>query len=108
MWIISKTGFVSVVQHQQDPSLMRARARRRDHLVNTFGLGDEEVIDLGPGANDYRWHADVTREHVKLALASAVNDVDYDSHVKEAVTGGDEVFYTAMIKSWGALRKLQS
>jgi hypothetical protein len=112
MWIISKTGFVSLVEHDQDQTMLRARARRREHLVNTFTLADDQVIDLGVRAPDYRWHADVPRQQVADVMAKSVMDLDYHSHVKEAITGGsgpkgDPVFYRAMMSCWNALFALQ-
>jgi hypothetical protein len=107
MWLITKTGFVSLVQHDTDSSKIRARARRREHLADTFDLFDADIIDLGPDAPDYRWHADVPRSHVAQAMYDSVMDLDYTSHVKEAVAGDDDVMYTAMLGCWRALYQLQ-
>jgi hypothetical protein len=107
MWIISKTGFVSLVEHDDDTLKLRARARRREHLVDTFGLDDADIIDLGPGAPDYRWHADVYREEAIERLADALRDLNYTSHVKEEVSGDDKKMSQAMFACWYALQKLQ-
>jgi hypothetical protein len=107
MWIISRDGFVSLVQHKDDPNLIRARARRREHLTDTFGLDDEDIIDLGVGAPDYRWHADVPRVDVAEAMVDEVAELDYTSHVKESVSGKDQDMYRAMLKCWNALYELQ-
>ncbi len=107
MWIITQDGFVSLVQHNADPSLIRARARRRKHLVDTFDLTDEDVIDLGANAPDYRWHADIPRIDAAQAMLDAVTELDYTSHVKESVSGKDNDMYRAMMKCWNALYELQ-
>ena len=107
MWIIAKDGFVSLVEHEADPDLMRARARRREHLAQTFDLPDAAIIDLGPDAPDYRWHADIPRLNVAQVMYDAVLDVDYTSHVKEEVAGDDNAMYTAMLACWTALHRLQ-
>jgi len=107
MWIIAKSGFVSLVQHNTDSNLIRARARRREHLVATFDLTDDEVIDLGPNAPDYRWHCDIPRDEAATVLMDAVMALDYTSHVKEEVSGPDNVMHRAMMSCWSALYRLQ-
>jgi hypothetical protein len=109
MWIISKSGFVSLVQDRDDPAFIRARARRREHLLDTFtSLTDTDIIDLGDDAPDYRWHASLPRVHVAQAMYDTVlNDVTYDSHVKEEVSGTDNEMYSAMLACWTALYRLQ-
>jgi hypothetical protein len=110
MWIISKGSFVSLVQHQDDSTKLRARARTRAHLIKIFP--DATIEDLGVNAPDYRWHANVDRADAAAKVAQTVMDVDYTSHVKEAVTGGhgpgaDHQFYSAMMQCWRALNTLQ-
>jgi hypothetical protein len=108
MWIITKGGFVSLVQHDSDPDFVRARARRFEHLANTFtSLEPDEIIDLGPNCPDYRWHANVSKDEAADVMFEAVMDLDYTSHVKESVTGGDAVFYGAMLGCWRELYALQ-
>jgi len=107
MWVIGTDGFVSLVAHRDSADMVRARARRRDHLVDTFGLSDDEVEDLGENCSDYRWHADISRDRAAEALAKMVYRIDYTSHVKEEVSKGDNLMYRAMMKCWRALRPLQ-
>ena len=107
MWIITDQGFVSIVAHDTKPDFVRARARRHEHLVDTFDLFDGDVIDLGPDAPDYRFHADVPRHKAAYAIADAVMDLHYTSHVKEHVARSDDVFYKAMLACWSALHRLQ-
>ena len=107
MWIITREGFVSLVQHDTDPERVRARARRREHLADTFDLNDADIIDLGPNAPDYRWHADVPKLNVAQAMYDAVMELDYTSHVKEEVARDDAVMYSAMLGCWRELYKLQ-
>jgi hypothetical protein len=107
MWIIHKDGFVSLVQHDDDATLIRARARRARHLRDTFGA-HVEIIDLGTDAPDYRYHANVPRVDVIDVMTEAILDLDYTSHVKEEVAGKDTEFYEAMMQCWSALYTLQS
>lgn len=108
MWIMSRSGFVSLVQHRDDPSLIRARARRLEHLTKTFDLTSLDVEDLGEEAPDYRWHADVSREKVIESLMAEVNDIDYESHAKEEMAGDDDVYYASLLRTWSAMLPLQA
>lgn len=107
MWIITRDGFVSLVEHATDHSKLRARARRVEHLQETFDLRDGDIIDLGPNAPDYRWHADIPKLNAAQAIYDAVMAIDYESHVKEEVAGDDRVMYSAMLGCWRELYKLQ-
>jgi hypothetical protein len=104
MWIFTKDGFLSVVAHEQDESVLRVRARRREHLAALVPLRD--VIDMGDAA-DYRWHADVPRDVVIDFATKAIDGLDYTSHVKEAISGRDDRMYRAMMECWTALLRLQ-
>ena len=66
-----------------------------------------DIIDLGPNAPDYRWHAEVPRNVVAQTMYDQVMDLDYSSHVKEEVAGADNIMYSAMMGCWRELHKLQ-
>ena len=100
MWTITTSGFVSLVEHDEDPDFIRARARRIEHLQDTFDLQDGDIIDLGPDCPDYRFHANIPRLNVAQKLHDAVMDLHVQSHVKEAVAGNDEAMYSAMMGCW--------
>lgn len=109
MWAITTGGFVSLVQDNTDTDFIRVRARRAQHLTDTFPtLLDADVIDLGANAPDYRWHARIPRTHVAEAMYDAVKELGYTSHVKENVAGTDNVMYRAMMSCWNALHQLQT
>ena len=102
MWVITKAGFVSAVQHNDNPDVMRVRARRAEHLA--FGL---EVIDFGSDASDYRYHCDVPRSEFAVWLLDRLSEVDYESHAKEAMAGDDSAFYGSLLGCWRELYRIQ-
>lgn len=108
MWVFTKDGFLSAVQNDDDRSRMRVRARRREHLEGAFP--DNAVLDMKtePGTYDYRWHCDVARGEWVDYLVGAAMDVDYTSHAKEAMAGGDKTFYRALLRVWTAMHELQT
>lgn len=107
MWMITKTGFVSFVEHRDDSEALIARARRRVDLELTFPA-QAEAITEDPKA-DYRWRVNVPRATAALAAFAAVEAVDYTSHAKEAMAGAvkDEGRYSAYLNVWTALMRLQ-
>lgn len=108
MWVFTKHGFLSAVQHEDDRSRMRVRARRREHLDNAFP--DYKILDMQETDEpyDYRWHLDISRGEWIDYLADAAMDVDYTSHVKEAIAGNDMDMYRALLATWTAMYGLQS
>ena len=69
MWIMLDKGFISMVQHKDDPDLMLVRARVGADLANVFG-DDIDIVE-DPSA-DYLYRAVVTRQRVAETLRDAV------------------------------------
>ena len=108
MWIATADGFISVVQHDGREDWVRVRARKRDHLAPICALDRSTVIDLGPEAPDYRWHANVARETLIRYLVGYVAErLTYTSHAKEAMAGDDDDYYSSLMGTWSAMMKLQ-
>lgn len=105
MWIITKSGFISAVQHDKNSELMRVRARKIEHLQKPFP--HLKVVDFGEKASDYRYHCDVPRDEFAAWLLIELDQVDYTSHAKEAMSGDDHEFYSALMGCWGQLAKIQ-
>ena len=107
MWIFTTFGFFSVVQKQGSPQLT-VRARVGDDLDR---LRERYLPSLSPttagAGTDYRYRATVPHEHLALAMAAIVRDVDY-SNFKSAVArqqdGRREAVYH---KVWDALWDLE-
>ena len=87
MWLITPTGFFSVVQKPGDvaANTLTVRARVRQDLVT---LREQFLPGLGKieesSSNDYRFRAVVPRAEVAAAMAQMVNSLDY-SNVKSQV-----------------------
>lgn len=107
MWVFTKDGFLSAVQHDDDRSRMRIRARKREHLDNAFP--DYEILDMreDDDQHDYRWHLDIARGEWVDYLMDAAMDIDYTSHVKEAIAKNDQEFYRVLLRVWSVMHELQ-
>ncbi len=107
MWLLLDTGFISVVQHKDDPALLLVRSRVRDDISNI--LGDDVEIVENPHA-DYLYRAVVSRERLAAALLKAVQSLDYTSHVKDialqrsAPSPGRQAAY---YDTWAAMSRMQ-
>lgn len=107
MWLFArcedKPAFLSVVVHRDDPSKLLVRGRKKEHLENAF----PNVPIEDDGEADYRWRMVVSRVEVTDYMVRAVAQIDYDSHVKETISGDDDAMYNAMLDTWTALYALQ-
>ena len=87
MWLITPTGFFSIVQKPGDvaANTLTVRARVRQDLV---ALREQFLPGLGEieesRSNDYRFRAVAPRAEVAAAMAQMVNSLDY-SNVKSQV-----------------------
>ena len=108
MWVISKTGFVSLVQDRKDASKVWVRARVKEDIALMFP-GHADQIVTKPGA-DYTFRLLVPREVASMAMWNAVADLDYTSHAKEAMNHGSHPNaerMSAYYSCWTALARMQ-
>jgi hypothetical protein len=108
MWIISASGFVSIVQDRKDASKVWIRARVKEDIAQMFPAQADEIVTK-PGA-DYVFRLIVPREVASMAMWNAVADVDYTSHAKEEMnrrSHPNPKRMSAYYKIWNALADLQ-
>ena len=110
MWLITRTGFFSVVCKPGDKvaGVLTIRARVRSDLD---ALRENYLHSLGEihenAGTDYRFRAKARREEVEKALAKMVHDIDYDNFKNEVAKKQSK--YRARIYSeiWNVLFDLQ-
>jgi|PlaIllAssembly_1097288.scaffolds.fasta_scaffold56881_4 hypothetical protein len=104
MWLITRDGFISLVEYKHDPTMLLARARREDDLL-TLVRPDEIQVDRDA---DYMYRAPVARTRVALWMAKQIDGIDYTSHAKEEMSlwadgTRDTERYEAYMRVWGDL-----
>ena len=108
MWIMLDKGFISMVQHKDDPDLMLVRARVGADLANVFG-DDIDIVE-DPSA-DYLYRAVVTRQRVAETLRDAVLALDgYTSHAKDVAlerSAPNQHRHDAYYGTWEAMAGMQ-
>jgi hypothetical protein len=95
MWVFTSGGFVSAVQHRDNPDLVMVRARDRQSLetmlegIELTGVADDEKFvrpDIVSVPGDYRWRVTVSKSTFVLFLQFEVlNYLNYDNF-KNALT----------------------
>lgn len=107
MWICISDGFVSIVEHRDDPGRVLVRARRREHLEAFLGDNSPSIL-LTPvmqtPRSDYRWRVEADRAFVAQRLAKLLMDVRY-TNFKNSVR--DDEYHHACSDIWRTLGRLQ-
>jgi hypothetical protein len=93
MWVCFNDGFVSAVEHRQDPSMLMVRARREEILQSLFP-GVEIVLG---GSTDYQYRVVVTKEAFAAVLSDRVSEISY-SNFKNSVE--DEELHDLYRQFW--------
>lgn len=75
MWIFSRSGFLSIVEHRDDADTLIVRARSRRPLEENWP--ECEIIALEEA--DYRFRIITDRDSVLRTIAHLVASVDYDN-----------------------------
>ena len=100
MWVFTKTGFISIVQHREQVDLMIVRARCAVHLQSLFP--GTEVLETKNA--DYRFRAFVHRDVVKNVLTAAIDALDY-SNFKDSIA--DAQYHDAAMRVWEVMHVIQ-
>jgi hypothetical protein len=100
MWVFTDKGFVSIVEHREDPETLVVRSRFAGHIRNLFP--GAKVIKT-PDA-DYLYRAFLPRQAVKEKLAESVQDIDYPNF-KNSID--ESPYHEACKDVWSALYRHQ-
>lgn len=102
MWVFLSNSFLSIVEHDQDSSLLHIRARFKGDIEEVFASAD--VIET-PHA-DYRFRATLPRERVAEAMARYVKNIAY-TNFKDSVkaSGRKDAYIKVWETMWSAQHK---
>ena len=110
MWLITTTGFYSVVQKPWDRKLgtLTVRARARADLDALRAAGLPELGDVLEDSNaDYRFRAQAPKSAVARALQAQVSAIDYDNFKSTVGKRQGKKRAHTYLDVWGALRPIQ-
>lgn len=100
MWIIAKHGFLSIVQHDDDPSKLLVRGRVKGDIEHYF----PDATVTRHDKNDYLYRAIIDRDTVYRTIAEAVSNIDYRA-VKPAIA--DKRRSMTYLAVWHELEEMQ-
>ena len=100
MWVFLNNAFLSIVDKDGDGTTLLVRARKAGDIQRVFPAARVEITPR----NDYRFRAQVDREHVALALAEAIRQITY-SNFKGSVTEHDR--HESYMDVWQAMYRFQ-
>ena len=80
MWVCLNNAFVSAVESDTDPNILKVRARKREHLETLF---PGKKIHASKNT-DYAYRVFVGRKAFSKLVAQKVMDIDY-SNFKDSV-----------------------
>ncbi len=101
MWVFTKHGFVSIVQHRDIPECMIVRARSPQPLEELWP--DHEVITLEDA--DYRFRILAQRDSVMDVVSDLVGSIDYDNFKNECVD--DREYLRSLGSVWRVMYEYQ-
>jgi hypothetical protein len=101
MWIMTKHGMLSIVEHYDHENVMVVRSRDRKALDHYFPGGDKPVETT---YTDYRWRLFLSRDEVAGFFAGLIDEIRYPNF-KNAVE--DDELHAAYSCTWVCMRRYQ-
>ena len=102
MWIFTKHGFISVVQHLQEEGCFQVKSRVAHPLRILWPDHEIQVIDWA----DYRFRINIRKEDVLPVLAEQIGSIDYSSFKNEC--DWEPEYYYALVHIWNVMYRYQS
>lgn len=100
MWVCLNNAFLSIIQPDSNPGILRVRARRKGDIERVF---PEAKVSRTPG-RDYLYRAHVSREDVQAAMVRQVEAINYPNF-KNSVH--DDALHYAYGRFWNLHADLQ-
>jgi hypothetical protein len=101
MWIMTNTGFVSIVRKGCTAGQLLVRARRREDLVALLGKDCEITENAG---TDYQVRTCISEDRLADIISAAVRAIDY-SNFKSSVA--DDDLHDRYLDVWHDMAKLR-
>ena len=101
MWIFTKHGFISIVQHNSMPGHFQVKSRVAAPLDYFWPNHQIEVIEWA----DYRFRITIPKEEVVPILVRGLQGVSYTSFKNECEV--DEDYHYALARTWSIMYNYQ-
>lgn len=101
MWIFTRYGFLSIVQHNAMPGYFQVKSRVIDPLEQLWPELEIEIIDWA----DYRFRITIEKEMVFPILLKENREINYTSFKNECYADPD--YYDVLVRVWTIMYNYQ-
>lgn len=101
MWIFTETGFVSAVQHRDDPNLLVVRARDRLSLEPLADFATTEIT-TNPNA-DYPYRTIVAKDVFAAWTTDKVEEIEYPNFKNQVAVVRGKTFASNLGRVWSVM-----
>ena len=101
MWIFTKHGFISIVQHNSISDHFQVKSREPSPLKELWPEHEIEVIEWA----DYRYRITIAKSEVVPVLAGAIEDITYTSFKNECEKDG--YYHYVLTRIWELMYNYQ-
>lgn len=105
MWLFTQHGFLSAVQHYDNPDTIVVRARDKRSLEMLAELVDLEIINT-PG-NDYPYRVHAPRGEFMSYLMTEVEMLNYGNFKDQLHSSRGERYYGAASRVWRVMHDVE-
>ena len=101
MWIFTKKGFLSIVQHKSKEEYFQVKSREIDSLELLWPEHSVEIIDWA----DYRFRITLKKDDVFPIIMKQIRDINYTSFKDTCSQNHD--YHDALVKVWMIMYQFQ-
>jgi hypothetical protein len=108
MWIVTESGFVSVVRNRNDDKALLVRSRDRESLeafCGAVGKREDDILLLDDA--DYRFRVSASDQELKRFLTRCVDRLDYENFKSRVWESRGARWHDVLIEVWRTLRRLE-
>jgi len=102
MWVFTKHGFLSIVQHKDIEDVFQVKGRNPEPLLELFPEYELIIIDWA----DYRYRIEAQKEEVIRVMSELTQDVDYTNFKNECYE--EDYYHHALVHIWNIMYGFQS
>lgn len=105
MWVFTQHGFVSAVQHFEDPTKIQVRARDKQSLEMAAALFSTEIISSP--RNDYPYRVILDREQFNEFMLTEVALLDYTNFKGRLDFSRGELWHDTAAQVWSVMHDIE-
>lgn len=101
MWLFTDSGFISAVQHRNDPNLLVVRARDR---ISLEPISNSLEVEITTNAtSDYPYRVIVDKKDIAEWTYAQVMDISYGNFKDQVAVTRGKKFATILSGVWGRM-----